>query len=684
MYAAEQERPRRVVALKMMRLGATSPVALRRFLAEAEALARLSHPGIAQVFEAGVHREQVGGQPFEVPWFVMELVEGALPLDAYAERARLGIAERVDLLVQICDAVHHGHERGVVHRDLKPANVLVDAQGRAKVIDFGIARAVAPDAEATVTVPGETMGTLRYMSPEQLAGQPADARSDVFALGVLAYELLSGRSPWPSEARGLLELAAARERAPLAPGRVDPRLRGDLEWVLLKALEGEPARRYASAGAFADDLRRHLVHEPVQARPPSAMYRVRKLARRHRAAFAAALVALVTLLAGTAVSTAGWLEARRQRTVAEHRAATAEGVLDFFVETIVTAMPQRRGTQATLVEALEELGPEVDSEFADRPEVAARLHHTLGHAWRSIGRIDLAERHLGRALALLEAGHGDAASRVAARRTLALALHGADRAADAVHEGECAYADALATFGPTHRETLRSADALGLIRIGIGATAAAERLLRTTLADATDTFGAGAPETFAPMKNLAEALRLLDREEEALALLERAHAGLLETLGAAHANTLHAANGRAEVLVSLGRLSEAEPLLRDVLGHRERLGDPNAMHTLLALARLLVEDLRPDEGQDVAERALARSEDSLGPRHTSTFAARFTRAVAIGAQGRFAEAEALFLGMLDDLSDASPATRTAWEAELRRGVDEARALAAEFGSTGSK
>jgi eukaryotic-like serine/threonine-protein kinase len=322
-YEAEQDSPRRLIALKVLRPGLASPTLLRRFRHEAQILGRLHHPGIAQVHEAGLAED---GQPF----FAMELIRG-LPLDEYARRQSLTVPARLELLARVCDGVQHAHEQGVIHRDLKPANILVDESGQPKVLDFGVARATAADllTGADLTQTGQLLGTPSYMSPEQMTANPAaiDPRADVYALGVVLFELLARRLPYRLENRPLAEAARViLEEEPPRLGSLDPELRGDVETIVARALEKEPARRYPSAGNLAADLRRFLSHEPILARPPSALYQLRKFARRHKAlvgGVAATGAALVLGLIGTilfAVSEA------RQRDLAEQnaRAAVAE------------------------------------------------------------------------------------------------------------------------------------------------------------------------------------------------------------------------------------------------------------------------------------------------------------------------------------------------------------------------
>jgi WD40 repeat protein/predicted Ser/Thr protein kinase len=298
-YEAEQDNPRRNVALKVIRAGLASQALLQRFAREAEILGRLHDPGIAQVYEAGVAE---GGQHY----FAMELIAG-VPLDRYAREQALDARGRLQLVARVCDAVQHAHERGIIHRDLKPANILVESSGRPKVLDFGVARAadLGLTAGGGRTEAGQLIGTLNYMSPEQASGDPAgiDRRGDVYVLGVLLYELLGHRLPYSLDGLPLPEaVRLIREKEPSRLGSLDGRLRGDVETIVAKALEKDPARRYASACELAADIRRHLSHEPIRARPPSALYQLRKFARRHRALVAVVLGIAVALVAGTVVS----------------------------------------------------------------------------------------------------------------------------------------------------------------------------------------------------------------------------------------------------------------------------------------------------------------------------------------------------------------------------------------------
>ena len=318
-YKAEQDSPRRTVALKVVRPGFASPAIVKRFNHEAQILGRLHHPGIAQVYEAGLADD---GQPY----FAMEFIHG-LPLDDYARRG-LDLTARVGLVARVCDAVQHAHDQGVIHRDLKPANILVEETGHPKVLDFGVARATGADllTMTGLTQAGQLIGTPDYMSPEQVGADPAaiDHRSDVYALGVILFELAAHRLPYQLEHRPLAETARLiQEQDPPRLGSINPELRGDVETIVAKALEKDPARRYRSAADLAADLRHWLNHEPILARPPSALYHLHKFARRHKGLVGGVVATGVALVLGLVGTVLFAIREAHQRGQAEHHAQQA-------------------------------------------------------------------------------------------------------------------------------------------------------------------------------------------------------------------------------------------------------------------------------------------------------------------------------------------------------------------------
>jgi serine/threonine protein kinase len=326
-FEAEQEHPQRRVAVKVLR-GFSTPSMQRRFEFESELLGRLHHPGIAQIFEAGTADSRQGAQPY----FAMELIRGK-PITEHARAANLGIRQRLELVALVCDAVQHAHQRGVIHRDLKPGNILVDEHGQPKVLDFGVARVTDSDLKhATLqTATGQVIGTLQYMSPEQASGNSylLDTRADVYALGVIAFEMLTEQLPYDLARTSIAQAARIiLEVEPTAPGQLRSELRGDLETILLKALEKDKERRYPSAAEFSADLRRYLRKEPIAARPASRRYRLEKFASRNKSLLAALLAIAASLVAATIVSLNYAWSAERQRDSALLQKARAQERLE--------------------------------------------------------------------------------------------------------------------------------------------------------------------------------------------------------------------------------------------------------------------------------------------------------------------------------------------------------------------
>lgn len=319
-YRAHQENPRRDVAVKLLRGASLGEAGLRRFEAETRLLAHLQHPGIAKVYAAGVHQQG----PLRLPYCTLELVEGGRSITSFAEQRNMGVRARIALFLQACDALQHAHERRVIHRDVKPDNLLVDAGGRVRVIDFGIARVLADEpGGAALTRTGHLLGTPAYMSPEQVEGRSdeLDTRADVYSLGVVLYQLLVGRLPIEVDNASLLEVSRrVLEQEPPRLSTLVASLRGDLDTIVAKALAKDPARRYASAGELAADLRRYLADEPIAARPATAIYQLQKFARRHRGLAAGAALALAALLVGASVAVWSAVQAFAARDEARQQA----------------------------------------------------------------------------------------------------------------------------------------------------------------------------------------------------------------------------------------------------------------------------------------------------------------------------------------------------------------------------
>ncbi|MFO0835560.1 MAG: protein kinase [Phycisphaerales bacterium] len=426
-YRAQQESPRREVALKVIRGGWSTPGLRRRFAQEAATLGKLRHPGIAPIFEAGSAR---GPDGRDTPYFAMELVEGP-GLAAYASGR--GVREKMSLVAMVCDAAHHAHQKGVIHRDLKPANILVEdhrgdsARGgpgvpggvQPKVLDFGVARLVEPeDAMATMgTDPGQVIGTLAYMAPEQIRGDAdrIDTRADVYAIGVILYELLAGRLPFALKGKSIAEAARIIEdQEPVSLGSIDRALRGDIETIVAKALEKDPERRYASAAELAGDLRRFLADLPINASPATTAYKLRKFAARHTALVGGVAAAFVLLVAGVVGTSVGLVRAREATRLAEKRAIEAEiesrtsqRTSDFLSSVLSSADPAiSRGRDLTVREVIDDAAAMLAIELSDEPEVALRSRITLCQTYLSLARIDEARAQADEAMRLAERSSG--------------------------------------------------------------------------------------------------------------------------------------------------------------------------------------------------------------------------------------------------------------------------------------
>ena len=687
-YRAEETDPvRREVALKVVRPGLGSREVIARFEAERQALAVMSHPGIAQVFSAGATET---GQPY----FAMELVHG-LPITAYCDLRKLSVARRVELFIGVCQAVQHAHQKGVIHRDLKPSNVLVtEHEGRpyTKIIDFGIAKAVGSHLtpESVVTRWGQAIGTPAYMSPEQAAspGLDIDTRSDIYSLGVMLYELLVGRLPVDPDAIGLNaffarlasgdtnphipserahnlgrdEFGIAESRGTHA-GHLAGQIKGDLDWIVMKALEPDRSRRYETANGLAMDLERHLSDDPVSARPPTTLYRFSKFARRHRTAVLSATVITVVIAASAVVSTVGLLRARRAELRAEREAAATRQLAAILQDAVRAFDPKAPRVNAiTAREILDQGADRIRRSLRDQPVVEAEVDQTIGSMYASLSLFDPArtmlesalqirERELGpddpsvaetlEALGNVRRQRGDLAiaeqllQRALAirRKTLPpgdplLGATYADLAKLRIKQGRSAEAESLYTqvlaIEERAGETQTPQFAIDLRMLGVvywneKRIAPAESLLRRALAIQQKTLAPDHPEIATTRNNLATVYMSLKRYADALPMYQEALATFERTLGPNHSNVASAASNVGETYWRLKRYADAEPLLRRALAIKEQIlapGEPSIAVTLNALAGVLRDQQRYAEAESLYQRALAIREKTFGPKNT--------------------------------------------------------------------
>jgi serine/threonine-protein kinase len=616
------------VAVKLLKRGMDSAEIVRRFLRERQILAHLDHPGIARLFDGGLG-------PDGRPYFVLERVEGE-PITDWCRRRGLDVPARLRLLVACCQAVAAAHRRLVVHRDLKPSNILVTAggpggEGQVKLLDFGIAKLLADDDGAEATRAEARMLTPSYAAPEQILGEPVSTATDVYALGVLAYELLVGRLPHRRSGRGAAELVsglanesivrpstavldAAREEETAVPlprerRRLARALAGDLDTVVMKALRREPERRYASVAAFAEDVERYLAGRPVLARPDSLGYRTRKFVGRHRLGVAAAALACAALLLLTvfALRQARRAEtsaraAREEAAHARQQAARAERVRAFLTSIFAVSDPVRaRGEQVTARALLDEGVRRVDGELAGEPALHGEMLDLLAGLYRKLGALDVARPLAERALALR-----------------------------------------VATHGPRSAEAARSEWTLGWVLSNQGELEAAHKRLDHAIALLDGVEGPDSLAAADAREPLVEVVFAAEGPAATLPVAQRRLATYRRVAGERDVRTALALSDVALVLGELARLPEAEAGYRRaiaVLDSELPADDPRAAYPHNNLAELLLRTGRAGEAEKEVRRAVAIRERSLGPGHPESIASRGILIQVLMTLDRLPEAE---------------------------------------------
>jgi len=400
-FEALQENPRRPAAVKIVKRSMASSEALRRFEREAQALARLRHPGIAQIYEAGTFEDSGVSRPF----LALEYIPHARKIIDHERTRNLGLREKLEMFLQVCTAVHYGHQRGIIHRDLKPGNILVDSEGRARIIDFGVARAVDADLENAdnQTRVGQIVGTAQYMSPEQFEADPndLDTRSDVYALGVVLYELLSGKLPYAFEQSGLFEIARiVRVEQPIALGDVVPGIGSEIELIVAKALQKDRESRYQSAFGLAADIGRFLKGEAITAKPTSVSYQARVFARKNKTVVGLAASVVVLLVAGILWTSKLYVDVSTAHTRAETAAEQAIAANEFLTTTLQAAVPPGFGDLRTIGDLCDRVAEDIDGAFPDSPTTEADIRYTIGMIYFAMGRRVQTEQQLRKAYRL--------------------------------------------------------------------------------------------------------------------------------------------------------------------------------------------------------------------------------------------------------------------------------------------
>jgi serine/threonine protein kinase/tetratricopeptide (TPR) repeat protein len=709
--AAETGPVRRRVALKIVRAGLNSREVLARFALERQALALMNHEGIAKVYHAG---ETERGEPY----FAMELVHG-LPITDYCDSQRLTPRQRLELFSTVCLAVQHAHQKGVIHRDLKPSNIIVteqDGVARAKVIDFGIAKALsAPLTDFTlVSRLGEPLGTALYMSPEQAesSGLDVDTRTDIYSLGVILFELLVGEPPMAPRGEAIhvfmARLASRRTDPPTPSSRLttlgtgceavayarhtDPdslrrQLRGDIDWIVVKALDPDRTRRYDSAAALSADIGRHLANEPVTARAPSRSYRLRKFVLRHPVAVPLAIGAVLAIATSASFAVAGLVRARRAERVAQQEAAAARSVTEFLIGLFAPdGMSAGNADQLTARQLLDRGAARASRELASQPLLRGRILQSVGKAYATLGLYDEARTQLDEALAARTRAQG-AMSLPVAETELELASVTASHGDLTAAEGHYARALAIreALLGREHPLVARVAYGIGALRsdqgrldeaeaqyrraLGIDEHSAAdstgmasdlmglsvvywqrkqyaqaESLMKRSIAIQEQHLGPDHGDVAASLNNLGALYWSMERYSDALPLYERVRTTFERTLDPAHPELAAVYSNLAETYWKVGRFAEAESLFRRSLAMKEKRlapGNPRLAITLHSLAGLLRDEGKLPDAEVAYRRALDIRLRAFGPTNSDVRETGTALAALLRTRGRTREADSL-------------------------------------------
>jgi serine/threonine protein kinase len=667
-YEAEQDSPRRTVALKVIRAGVANARLLRRFEYEAQILGNLEHPGIATIFEAGTFDEGQGLQPY----FAMEFIDGKLLTD-YASDKGLSTRDRLVLLAQVADAIQHAHQKGIIHRDLKPANILVDQSGQVKILDFGVARATDADIHSVTlqTDIGQLVGTLPYMSPEQAAGNPEDldTRSDVYALGVIAYELLTGHMPYKLEQRLIHEaVRMIREDRPAPLSSTDRSLRGDVEIMVGKALEKDKARRYQNASDFSADIEHYLNNQPIVARPPSKVYQLRKFVARNKAVVTGTIAVLIVSVAGTIVSTSYAIGESVQRQIAqdneqlahEAQAVAEQKTIDAQLEQEITqsindflnirllgsAAPDKEGRDVLVRDMLHIAAAELDANPPSHQKVEAALRLTIGRTYTGLGLYVESESHLRTAVDLWVQIEGPGSLHTAdAMEALAFSLLRTHQYDEGLTLAKRVLKNRQDQLGKNHALTIRSQgdvvmfDALQRGEIAGGLNDMALDLVR--MAQGKNESREDLRQRLNDMIIKLETLVSADRKDEAILMLHDEAKPFLES-GLLRERVPYAFASYSILLSQQGMRRAAEAMAEYSLqasGEHLRPDHPYALHSLYAVSSVYWELGRRQESHEHLSLYLEGKARNLGEDHPETLNVVSMQGDQLMSMGNYALAE---------------------------------------------
>ncbi len=678
-YMAQQTEPvQRRVALKLIKTGMDTRQVIARFEAERQALAIMDHPNIAKVLDAGATES---GRPY----FVMELVKGT-PITEFCDEQRLDLDSRLKLFQHVCHAVQHAHQKGIIHRDIKPSNVLVamyDDKPVPKVIDFGVAKVTGEKlTEKTMfTRFGQIVGTLQYMSPEQAQFNQLDidTRSDIYSLGAVLYELLSGQPPFAREQlnnQALDEtLRMIREEEPttpstnlnaapqpakvasnrkMSPEKLASNLRGDLDWIVMKALQKDRTRRYESASGLANDISRHLNNEPVLAGPPSLVYRLRKFARKHQVGVAAAFVSMLLLLTGSAGLLASNSIIRAEKNKAQARSQELKQVAEFQADLLSKVDPYVAGEQLTqnVIAKLNAALCRADLTETERANQVAEF----SKLWRQVNASDTARdlinvAILKPALVAIDEKFPDQPLVAAHLRTgISYSYYGFGLYDDALALDRQILATRRTALGEDELDTIEALHSLGTTLGKLGKSKEAEAYLRSAVTTSSRALGDNHQKSLLFKKSLGAFLSEQGQHVEAEFFVRQALDGLVLELGTHHEDTLDAMLSLGHILSSQNKLSQAEPYLQQAAeGFRQNLGNdhPRTLFATDVLGLLLTLQGRLTEAEPIRRENYEATRRVLGENHPNTLQSMNNLAVVLMRLGRHEEAELYFRESLD-------------------------------------